>query len=156
MRGECGKNSGITLRPGIVDAHPPEAPLLTIAHQLRVVAVHEQRVITPAARPLARHKVLRHDVPVKRSGIAAYLDLEIARSMARVERPEHRNERLHDCVASDQNRKIEAELLSACGEIDDAILSKGRRERIRIAMIEAERVAIHRVRNFGTIVSDLS
>ena len=86
MGGEGVKDLGVALGPSVVDGDAFQAPFLAVAGQLAIVAVHEESVLGPAARTLARHEVLRHDVCGKRRGIVADLDLEVGGGVARIER----------------------------------------------------------------------
>src|SRR5580704_4817447 len=79
--GQGVENFRVTLGPGIVDRDPREAPFLAVAHQLAIVAVHQERVLRSGTRTFARHEMLRHDIRVERGRIAADFDLEITGGM---------------------------------------------------------------------------
>ena len=69
--GERVESFGVALDPGVVDHDALEAPFLAVAHQLAIVAVHQERVLGAAARTFPRHEMLRHDIRIQRRGIAA-------------------------------------------------------------------------------------
>ena len=53
-------NAWIALYPGIVDRDAFETPLIPVAHELTVVAIHEERVLRATTRAFSRHEMLRH------------------------------------------------------------------------------------------------
>ncbi len=99
--------------------------------------------------------MLRHKIGVQRGGVAAHFDLDVAGRVAGIERPEHWQEGLQECVASIQDGEVQAEF-RACGcEIEDAVFGDGGAERIRITVVEAEPVAIKRIGDLEAVVSEL-
>jgi hypothetical protein len=82
--------------------------------------------------------MLRHDIRGKRGRIAADLDLEIAGGVARVERTDQRKNRVQDGLAAGEFGEIEPELGAGGREIEESVFREGRRQRIRVAVVEAE------------------
>ena len=116
----------IALQPGVVDCDSLEAPFLAIAHQLTIIAVHQERVFRSAAGTFPGHEMLRHDIGIKFGRVAVDLDLEITRGMSGIERTEKRQQRIQDSLAIGEPGKINPELSSRGPEIQQRILSKGR------------------------------
>ena len=155
MSGERVENFRVPLGPGVVDRHTPEAPFLAVARQLAVVAVHQERVLRSAARTFTRHEMLRHHIRGERGRIVTDLDLEIARRVTGIERADQRKHRVQDGLPAREPREVELQL-PACGrEIENAIFGQGRCERIGIAVVEAEGVAMQSVRNLISIKGEL-
>ena len=152
MSGEGVDDLGVTLGPGVVDGDAFEAPFLAVANQLAVVPVHQEGVLGPGSRTLPRHEVLRHDVGGERRGIVADLDLEIRGSVAGIERADERKDGIEDGLTTGDQRKIETEFLVGGTEIEDAIFGECGSERIGIAAIEAEGVAVKGIGDFVTVV----
>ena len=152
MSGEGVKDLGVALRPSVVDGDAFQAPFLAVAGQLAIVAVHEESVLGPAARTLARHEVLRHDVCGERRGIVADLDLEVGGGVARIERADERKDGIEDGLAAGDQRKIEMEFLVGRTEIQNAILGQRGSERIGVAVIEGEGVAVKGIGDFVAVV----
>jgi len=150
--GERVNDLGVALGPGVVDGDAFEAPFVAIACQLAVVTVHEKGVLGPAPRTLARHEVLRHDVGGERGGIVVDLDLEIRGSVAGIERADERKDGIEDGLTTGDQRKIETEFLVGGTEIEDAIFGECGSERIGIAAIEAQGVAVKGIGDFVTVV----
>ena len=121
MRRQRIENFGVTLRPGVIDRHALKAPFLAVAHELALVAVHQQRIFRSAARSLARHEMLRHDISVEGSRIAADFDLNIARGVTGIERPNQGKNGFKDSVTTNHPGKIEPELSPRGREIETAI-----------------------------------
>ena len=71
--------------------------------------------------------------------------------MTGIERTEKWNQRIKDCLAAVQSWKIESEFLAGRSKIQNAIFGQRRGQRIGIAVIEAERIAMQCVRNFVTV-----
>lgn len=124
MAGEGVDDLGVALGPGVIDGDAFEAPLLAVAGQLAIVAVHKEGVLGPAQRTLARHEVLRHDVGGERRGIATDLDPEVGGGVARIERADERKDGIEDGLPAGDQRNIEAEFLVGGTEIQDAILGE--------------------------------
>lgn len=152
MGGEGVKDLGVALRPGVVDGDAFEAPFLAVAHELAIVAVHEEGVLGPAARTLARHEMLRHDVSGEPCGILPNLDLEVSGGVACIERADERKDGIEDRLATVKQRKIEMEVSVGGTEIQDAILGQRGREYSGVAVIEAEGVAVKGIGGFVTVV----
>ena len=152
MGGQRVQDLGVALGPGVVDGDAFEAPFLVVADEFAIVAVHEEGVLGPAPRTLARHEVLRHDVGGEPGGIAADLDLEIGGGVARIERADERKDGIEDGLAAGDQRKTEMESLVGATEVEDAIFSERGSERIGVAMIEAEGVAVKGIGDFITVV----
>jgi hypothetical protein len=148
---ESVEDFGVALAPGVIDGDAFEAPLLAVADEVAIVAVHEKRVLGAAARTLPRHEVLGQDVGGERGGIVADLDLEIARGVAGIERADERQHGIEDGLAAREHGEIQVQFSSRGPEIEDAIVCQRRRERIGVAMIEAEGVAIESVGDFITV-----
>ena len=116
----------VALQPGVVDCDSLEAPFLAIAHQLTIIAVHQERVFRSAAGTFSGHEMLRHDIGIKFGRVAVDLDLEITRAMSGIERTKKRQQRIQDRLATSEPGKINPELSSRRPEIQHRILSKGR------------------------------
>ena len=155
MSGEGVDDLGVTLGPGVVDGDAFEAPFLAVANQLAVVPVHQEGVLGPGSRTLARHEVLRRDVGGERRGIVADLDLEIARGVAGIERADERQHAIEDRLATGDLPEIELQPFAGGREIENAIFRQRRRERIGIAVVEAEGVAVKSIGDFVTVVRQL-
>src|SRR5687768_16049909 len=100
MKGLHRKYLWIAFCPYIVDGDPLESPFLPVAHQFAIVAVHEERALRATPRAFPGPEMLGHDIRIERGGIVADLDLEIAGGVARVERPDQRDQRIHDGLAA--------------------------------------------------------
>jgi hypothetical protein len=153
--GESVNDLGVTLGPGVVDGDAFEAPFRPVANQLAIVSVHQEGVLSPGSRTLARHEVLRHDVGGERGGIVADLDLEIGGGVAGIERADERQDRIEDGLASGYFRKIELELLAGGSEIEDAIFGQRGGERVGVALVETKAIAVESVGDFVTVVGEL-
>lgn len=137
------ENFRITLHPGVVNRDTLEAPFLPVAHQLAIIAVHQERILRPASRTFPRHEMLRHDIRIKRGRIIfSDFDLEIAGGVAGIERPEKRKKSIHDGLAAGQFGELEPQLAARGPEIEEAIFRESRRQRISITVIETEGVAM--------------
>ena len=121
MRRQRIENFGVTLRPGVVDRYAPKAPFLAVAHELAIVPVHKQRKLRSGTRALARHEMLRHDISIKGSRIAADLDLKIAHSVTGIERPNQGKNGFKDGVTTSHPGKVDPELSPRGREIETAI-----------------------------------
>ena len=109
MKGHGIENLRITLRPCVVDRDTFEAPFLAVAHEIAIVAIHQERVLRSGTRALPRHEMLSHDICISRGRVAADFDLEIADSVTGVERAEKRKQRIHDGLAAGEFGEIESE-----------------------------------------------
>jgi hypothetical protein len=155
VSGHRVENFRVALRPGVVDRDAFETPFLAVAHQLAIVAVHQERVLRAAARTLPRHEMLRHEIRIERGRIATDLDLEIASGVTGVERTEQRKKPVHDGLATDEFGEIELELSARGFEIEHAIFRESGGERIGIAVIETEGIAMQCVRNLIAVGGQL-
>jgi hypothetical protein len=140
--GQGVENLRIALDPGVVDRDALEAPLLAVACQLAIVAVHQERVLRAAAGALPRHEMLRHDVRRHGGRIAADLDLEIAGGVAGVEWPDQRQNIRQDGLPAGQSGELNSELGTRGPEIEDGVFRESRGQGIRIAVVEAKGVAM--------------
>src|SRR6202521_6260073 len=120
MSSERVENFRVALRPGIVNRDTLEAPFLAVAHQLAIVAVHQERVLRAAAGTFPRHEMLRHHIGGERGRIVAEFDLEIASCVTGVERTDQRKNCVHDGLAAGQLGEIEPELTARWPEIEKA------------------------------------
>jgi hypothetical protein len=145
----------ISLRPGIVDDHPLKPPFLVVAHEIAVIAIHQQRVLRSWAWTFPRHEMLRHHVCVKCGGIFTDIDLKIVNGVTGVERAEQGNQRVDDRLATGEFRKIETELSAGRPKVEKTIFCQRRRERIRIAVIETKGEAMQSIRNLIAVGSKL-
>lgn len=141
----------IALGPGVVDGHTPEAPFLAVAHELAIIAVHQERVLRSAARTFPWPEMLRHDIRIQGGRIVTDFDLEIAGGVAGVERAEKWNQRIHDSLTAVQLREVDPELPARGPEIENAIFRKDRRQRIGIAVVETKSVSMQRVSNLVAV-----
>src|SRR5437762_12400736 len=98
--------------------------------------------------------MLRHDVGVQRCRVVTNLDLQIADRVTGVEWAEQGDECIDNGLAARQFGKVQIELFSRRSEIEEAILRERRRQRIGIAMVKTESVAMHRIRDFIPIRSE--
>ncbi len=145
------ENLRVALHPGIVNRDPLKAPFLAVAHQLAIVAVHQERILRSAARTLPRHEMLRHNVRIQGGRIAADFDLRIAGGVAGVERPDKRKKILHDGLAAGQLGEDNSELGARGREIEEAVFRESRSQRIWIAMIKTEGVPMQCVGNLISV-----
>jgi hypothetical protein len=155
MGGEGVEDFGVALAPGVVDGDAFETPFLAVADQVAIVAVHEEGVLGAATGTFARHEVLRHHVGGERGGIVADLDLEIARGVAGIERADERQHAIEDRRATRDLAEIELQPFAGRREIENTIFRQRRRERIGVAVVEAEGVTMKGVGNFIAVVREL-
>src|SRR5436190_1014402 len=124
-------------------------------HHSRLLGVAKPWPLRPAARPLSRHEMLRHDKRSKRGRIAADLDLEIAGSVTGVERSDKRKNVRQDSVTTGQNRELDPDFRTSGPEIENSLFRKGRGQRIRIPVVEAKGVAMQCVRDLISVGGEL-
>ena len=99
--------------------------------------------------------MLRHDVSVQHCRIVINLDLQIADRVAGVEWAEQGDECIHDGLTARQFGKVQPKLFSRGSEIEDTIFRERRRQRIGVAMVKTESVAMQRVSNLVAIAGQL-
>lgn len=155
MRREGVEDLGVALAPGVVDGDAFETPFLAVADQVAIVPIHQERVLGAAAGTFARHEVLRHHVGGERGGIVADLDLEIARGVAGIERADEPQHGIENRLTAREFREIELQFLAGGREIENAIFGQRRCERVGVAMVEAEGVAVQSIGDFVAVAGQL-
>ena len=75
--------------------------------------------------------------------------------MTGVERAEQGNERIYDGLTPSQFGKVQRKFLSRRSEIENTIFRERRRQRIGVAMIKPESVAMERISNLVAIACQL-
>ena len=154
--GKRVQNLRIPLRPCIVDHNGSKTPVPAVAQQFAGVSIHQQREICVWPASLARHEMLGHHIATQGRGIPLDMNLQIARGMTGIERPDQGQHTLKNLLATVKQRKIQSELPPRWREIESAILGQRRGHRFWIVMIQTIGKAVQRVGDFESIVGELS
>ena len=135
VNGPHVENFRVALRPCIVNRDTLEAPFLAVAHEVAIVAIHQERVLRIGAGTFARHEMLRHDIRVQCGRVAVDFDLKIADGVTGIERTENGKKSFHDGGAAGQFVEADAELRARGLEIEKAILRECGPQRFCITMV---------------------
>src|SRR4026207_1676630 len=99
--------------------------------------------------------MLRHDVSVQGCRVVTPPPLPIADGATGVEWAEQGDECIHDGLTAGQFGKVQLKFLSRRSEIENTVFRKRRRQRIGIAMIKPESIAMERVSNLVAVACQL-